>query len=372
MPSRLLFSAALVSALLLGGCSLVGKGAPACRPLEVAELPLLGGIRGAWMDDERFVLADLYQSRLLVYSGSEGLQRVVNGWENEDLELNFVSPSAIQPWDQGFILADWFRSAEQIFELDADLRPVRLLWEGDSRRTAEGWEGEKVVNLDEVIALRDRLYLRAERFSRPQGTNREYAEFGVDHGSDRRKRTVSERRAWPGFVGELDSPGMPFSHLAASGRRSASVYALRYSPAAFIQELVGEGRRLEAFPELPTPLPTLPQARPDRLTEFYAALEASSYPAGLYGDEDSLYVLMRDATGGEPVWDLHRIDPKRDAVVDKIRLPTSAPHVSLLPGRRYWVLEESASGLEGSFRPPMRFLLLSSAAIRAGEVPSCD
>ena len=53
------------------------------------------------MDDERFVLADLYQSRLLVYSGSEELQRVVNGWENEDLELHFVSPADIQPWEDG-------------------------------------------------------------------------------------------------------------------------------------------------------------------------------------------------------------------------------------------------------------------------------
>ena len=139
-----------------------------------------------------------------------------------------------------------------------------------------------------------------------------------------------------------------------------------------MQELVGAGRRLEAFPRLQTPLPTLPRDGPEGRDAFYAALEASSYPAGLFADEDSLYVLMRDAMGGEPVWDLHRIDPKRDAVVDKIRLPTNAPHVSLLPGRRYWVLEESTSGLEGYFRPPIRFLLLSSAAILAGEVPSCD
>ncbi len=371
---RLRFVAAgpVVALILLSGCSAVRTPEPACRPLEVAEFPLLGGIRGTWMDDERFVLADLHQSRLLVYSTSEGLVRIVNGWESDDLELNFVSPMDIQPWGDGFVLADSFRDAERLFELDAALRPVRLLWEGDARRTEEGWVGEKIVNLGELVALDDRLYLRAERFSGPREANREYAEFGLDHRSDPLERALGERRSWPGFAGGRDSPGMPLRHLAASGRRSATVFALRYSPAVFLQELVGEGRSLKAFPELPTALPTLPQASQDRMAEFYAALEASSYPAGLYGDEDSLYVLMRDATGGEPGWDLHRIDPQRDEVIGRVRLPTKAAHVSLLPGRRYWVLEESSSGLDRSFRPPIRFLLLSSAALRAGEVPSCD
>ena len=97
---------AVLGSLLLCGCSAVGTPEPACRPLEVAEFPLLGGIRGTWMDDERFVLADLHQSRLLVYSTSEGLVRIVNGWESEDLELNFVSPADIQPWEDGYVLAD--------------------------------------------------------------------------------------------------------------------------------------------------------------------------------------------------------------------------------------------------------------------------
>ena len=119
-------------------------------------------------------------------------------------------------------------------------------------------------------------------------------------------------------------------------------------------------------------MPALPRGGPEGRDAFYAALETSSYPAGLYADRDSLYVLIRDATGDAVVWDLHRIDPRRDEVVGKIRLPTNAAHVSLLPGSRYWVLEEASSGLEHPLRPPIRFLLLSSTATRAGEVPSCD
>ncbi|MXX62923.1 MAG: hypothetical protein F4Z42_15125 [Holophagales bacterium] len=373
MTRRIAPAGAVLGSLLLCGCSAVGTPEPACRPLEVAEFPLLGGIRGTWMDDERFVLADLHQSRLLVYSTSEGLVRIVNGWETEDLALNFVSPMDVEPWGRGYVLADSDVSRpDRLLELGRDLRPRQLLWEGDIQRVADGWSGKEVFSVDELVALRSRLYVRGGRRTGPQDANREYAEFGSEPVAGQRSGALRETSAWPGYPGELDAGGMAFSHLAEVGASDHSVFALRYSPAVFLQELVGEGRSLKAFPELPTPLPTLPQASQDRMAEFYAALEASSYPAGLYGDEDSLYVLMRDATGGEPGWDLHRIDPQRDEVIGRVRLPTKAAHVSLLPGRRYWVLEESSSGLDRSFRPPIRFLLLSSAALRAGEVPSCD
>ncbi|MYA07407.1 MAG: hypothetical protein F4060_06160 [Holophagales bacterium] len=362
----------VLGSLLLCGCSAVGTPEPACRPLEVAEFPLLGGIRGTWMDAERFVLADLHQSRLLVYSTSEGLVRIVNGWETEDPELSVVSPADIEPWGSGFLVVDSFRRVAQLFELDMNLRPLRLLWEGDSRRTENGWEGEEITNIDDLVTLRDNLYVQGDRITGPESANREYAEFAVEPGVGGVGRRLREVAAWPGFEGELYWYGS-LHDLATTAGRAASAFALRFSAAEpFVQELAGDGRRLEAFPDLPAPMPVLPRGGPEELDAFYAALEASSYPAGLYGAEDSLYVLMRDATGGEPVWDLHRIDPQRDEVIGRVRLPTKAAHVSLLPGRRHWVLEEASSGLEGLFRPPVRFLLLSSAALRAGEVPSCD
>ena len=369
-----LFAAIVLSALSLGGCSAVGRPEPACRPLEVAEFPLLGGIRGTWMDDERFVLADLHQSRLLVYSTSEGLVRVVNGWESEDLELNFVSPADVQAWEDGYLLADGYLDLDRdrLLGLDADLRPVRVLWESDVEKGRGKWKGEEVFALSQMAALRDRLFVQASRLSDGEHSERGYAEFGAARQPDLPTGALRELAAWPGVEDERDWYGS-LHDLATTGGRSAAVFALRSSRAGtFVQELVGEGRRLEAFPDLPAPMPALPRAGLEERDAFYAALEASSYPAGLFGDRNSLYVLMRDATGDEPVWDLHRIDPQRDEVVGTIRLPTNAAHVSLLPGHRYWVLEESSSGLEGFFRPPTRFLLLSSAAIRAGEVSSCD
>ncbi len=362
----------VLASLNLSGCSLVGgKPELACRPLESAELPMLGLVRGSWMDKEQFVLADLHQSRLLVYGADEGLVRIVNGSESENLALNFVWPMDIQPWGRGFVLADAYGDQDRLLELDPNLRPVRVLWESDVEQSDGEWSGDEVFAITQLAALRDRLYVEASRRDDAGHSEQEFAEFGVDSRSSAAPGALREVAAWPGLAGELGWYGS-VSDLAATGGGNRSTFALRFAPGGpFVQELVGEGRRLEAFPDLPVPLPELLRSLGGGWVGW-AALEASSYPAGLYGDEDSLYILMRDATGDAVVWDLHRIDPALDAVVGKLRLPTNAPHVSLLPGHRYWVLEESSSGLEHPRRPPIRLLLLDAAAIRAGEALSCD
>ena len=265
---RLTFAAAgpVFSLLFLSGCSAVGTPEPTCRPLEVAEFPLLGGIRGTWMDAERFVLADMHQSRLLVYSTSEGLVRVVNGWESEDLELNFVSPADIQPWEDGYLLADGSTDQDRLLGLDADLRPVRVLWESDIEKGTGKWRGEEVFTLSTMVALRDRLYVQASRLSDGEHSEREYAEFGAARQPHRSGGALRELAAWPGFEGERYWYGS-LHDLATTGGRGAAVFALRFAPAgAFVQELVGDGRRLEAFPELPAPMPVLPRYGPEGAT----------------------------------------------------------------------------------------------------------
>ena len=365
-----LFAVALVGALLLGGCSAVVQPGPACRPLETAELPMLGFISGTWMDEEQFVLVD-YQSRLLVYDTARGLVRIVNGRESGDPTLNFGSPKDIRPWGPGFVLAVGYGDQNRLLELDANLRPVRVLWESDVEKANGGWSGDDVFSITQLAALRDRLYVEAGRAADAGHWEQEFAEFGADPRPSAPPGALREIAAWPLFEGEHGWIGSP-SDLAATGGRAASVFALRFAPDdPYIQELVGEGGRLEAFPDLPAPFPESLRAAGGGWAGW-GPLEASSYPAGLYADRDSLYVLMRDATGDAVVWDLHRIDPEQDAVVGKLRLPTNAPHVSLLTGPRYWLLLEASSGLENPFRPPIRLLLLDAASIRAGEPLSCD
>lgn len=358
----------VLASLSLSGCSTVsGKPEPACRPLETTELPRLHGIRGAWMDDELFVLADRHDSRLLVYSISGGRIRMVNGWESDDTELNFQTPMDIERWGDGFVLADISsRRPPHLLGLDPNLRPASVLWEADAERVEGRWVGEGVTSINRVLALGDRLYLEAGRW---EGSREfEYAEFGFGRGSGHRPGTLGEQASWPIPAGERMYRGQ---RLAATVGTGASAFVLRYPETPFIQRLAGEDELLAAFPEVPAPLPELPRGLiPAEAAAYYGVLEAASYPAGLFGDEDSLYVLVRDATGEETVWDLHRIDPERDEVVGVLRLPTTATHVSLLPGSKYWLLEESSS-FQDSLPAPTRLLLLSSAAIRAGEVPLC-
>lgn len=369
-------AASLLAALLLAACSAVGTPEPACRPLETAELPKLGLIRGTWMDEERFVLVDPHQSRLLVYRVAEGLVRIVNGHDSEDLALNFVSPMDIQPWGQGFVLAVGFGNADRLLELNANLQPIRVLRESDVEEKTTGvWSGNDVLAITQLAALRDRLFVQGSRLDDARHSEllqweEEFVEFRADPrpGAPFALREVA---AWPGFPGELGWFGSA-SDLAATGDRAGSTFALRFAPSdPFIQELVGEGRRLDAFPDPPAPFPESLRAAGGGWTGW-GPLEAGSYPAGLYADRDSLYVLMRDATGDGVVWDLHRIDPEQDAIVGKVRLPTNAPHVGLLPGPRYWLLQEATSGVEDPLRPPIRLLLIDAEAIRAGEVSLCD
>lgn len=377
-------SGAVLGSLLLCGCSAVGTPEPACRPLETAELPMLGLIRGTWMDEEHFVLVDLPRSRLLVYRADEGLVRIVDGRGSADPALHFGEPRDVQPWRRGYVLAVRYGDQERLLEgdqerlleLDRNLRPVRMLWETDRERVPGGWSGEEVWAIRQLAVSRDRLYVEAERLDDPRLSEagkkeREFAEFGLASRPGPQPGALREIAAWPGFPGELGWIGTA-SELVSTGGQAGSVFALRFAPDdPFVQELVGEGRRLQAFPDLPAPFPESLRAAGGGWTGW-GPLEAGSYPAGLYADRDSLYVLMRDATGDAVVWDLHRIDPEQDAVVGKVRLPTSAPHVGLVPGPRYWLLQEATSGVEDPLRPPIRLLLLSSAAIRAGEVPSCD
>ena len=220
VPSLPLFAVALFASLLVAGCSLVGKPEPACRPLEVAEFPLLGGIRGTWMDDERFVLADLHQSRLLVYNTSRGLVRIVNGWESVDPELNFVSPMDIQPWRGGFVLVDLSAREDFLLELDSELQPVRVLWKSDVVQVDGVWRGEEIDGLDEVATLGDRLYLRAGRLSDSRVTLQPlYAEFGPDRRSD--------QAAGAGHVVGASERGDVLAHSHTPTRSDARQRSLR-------------------------------------------------------------------------------------------------------------------------------------------------
>ncbi len=257
--------------------------------------------------------------------------------------------------------------------LDRDLQAGSVRWqagtEEDAVRTPEAVRPWGITSIHEIAVLDDRVFLEGRKYDRAV-----IVELAFDGGS--RHATGREVAEWAAVPGEeIYWQMMPAQTLAVTSGKAAAAFALRFGPAVHVQQLSGRSRKLEAFPDLEAPLPVF---RPilwqdqQEYQEYYATLEAASYPASLYGEGESLFVLMKGMEGDEPVWDLHRVDPLADTIVSRTRLPSKATFVSLLPGPKYWVLEESTSGLVDFFRKPTRLLLLDSAAVRSGEPISCE
>lgn len=89
--------------------------------------------------------------------------------------------------------------------------------------------------------------------------------------------------------------------------------------------------------------PVLPTfVRPEDFPAVMRAVERSSMPVGLYGFDGFLYVLFRSPSGGATKWVMSKIDvdPRVDAIVASIDIPTRANHLTVVPGPREWAFIE--------------------------------
>jgi len=161
--------------------------------------------------------------------------------------------------------------------------------------------------------------------------------------------------------------------LAATTGEHAAVHALRIEAGSFfIQRLEADGERLAAFPPWPHPAPSLPPVGTlANVPPWWAAVENASFPAGIYADGPLLYVLTRLAETGGPVWELHAVDPVGETLLHRVRLPTRAVHIALVPGPAHWALIENSRHIVDEHRQPKRMLLLDAEVIRTGGELSC-
>lgn len=330
-----------------------------CSTIVTRELPRLGGLRGTWIDEEAFVLADLKRARLLVFDVHAGFERTILG--SGLGALTFQEPVDVTPWDEGLVLADSTLYVHRLLALSATAEPEERLWQVEWRGPQRSGHIEpqwRFSLLSELVSLKDRLYLLAQR----------EGELIVQLAPAAGGSGFRQVQEWPALPDESIYWNMPGVRiLAATEGAGGSVYALRFQDGAFVQELAPRSRRLDAFARPMEALPVLPQGGLQVVDQYTTVLEAGSYPAGLYASGDHLFLLTKTAEKTGPVWDLHRIDPRSDRTLGKSRLPTRATHVSLLPGRRQWLLEESSSRFEDMFRQPKRLLLLDAVAVRTGE-----
>jgi hypothetical protein len=74
--------------------------------------------------------------------------------------------------------------------------------------------------------------------------------------------------------------------------------------------------------------------------DLMKGIEEQSMPVGLYGWNNSLYLLYRSPKDEGTRWELYNIDPARKNSTHSVELPIRANHVTVIPGPKTWAFIE--------------------------------
>jgi hypothetical protein len=111
----------------------------------------------------------------------------------------------------------------------------------------------------------------------------------------------------------------------------------------------------------------------DLPTQHFENIESSSGPVGLYASstEDAVYVLNRTpATRDQGTrWFLSRFDVSTGTVDRTATLPTSAHHLVVVPGARYWAFLEKGPVVELGVQEITHLLLIPTGWIEGTTSP---
>lgn len=153
-------------------------------------------------------------------------------------------------------------------------------------------------------------------------------------------------------------------------------YFVRMSKRPAIYRVGATGRvvtKLAAFPQEYSVRPDFKtrMTGPKTAKAHFAELETFTVPAGLYSQGGMLYLLGRkpDPPRGTAWW-LYEIDPRSDRIVGRVRLPTSANHVTLAPSETAWYLFERGSVGENQRQEIATMVVLPSSAVAALSLPA--
>jgi hypothetical protein len=84
-------------------------------------------------------------------------------------------------------------------------------------------------------------------------------------------------------------------------------------------------------------------AGPADAKRLYEEIETYSIPVGIYGYQKKLYLLTRSPEGKGTAWWLYPIDPSTNKIFTRLRLPSTANHLTLVPSPDYWFIFEKGS-----------------------------
>ena len=177
-------------------------------------------------------------------------------------------------------------------------------------------------------------------------------------------------------MSRLYSGSLPL--LAAT---DTGVFGLRYGEIHSVVRLDGALGPLKSFPAEYASTDALPECpgSPMGDVQCFSILKRMRIPRALFGRGAYLYVLARQPNpAGGARWDLFQLDPGKDEVVRRLRLPSSAPQVRLAPGPDRWVLLEQGD-LEATGFPLTGWVTMpsswiedpSSEALTGDQAPDC-
>jgi hypothetical protein len=183
---------------------------------------------------------------------------------------------------------------------------------------------------------------------------------------DRRQQKVIE----PSLLvksDENDFYRMGYPYFAAT---SSQLFFLRMTPAssrvAVLMAVDSAGRVTPLEGAIPRGFEVLPRQGKSEASvgEILNELERQVFVAGLYAERRDLFLLLHEPAGAAgTTWKLVRYDPATQRAKGTVVLPTTAPHVSLLPGEREWLVIERGSTKNWGEQEIRSFLRVPSAWI---------
>jgi hypothetical protein len=152
------------------------------------------------------------------------------------------------------------------------------------------------------------------------------------------------------------------AYYVAMGKHPA-IYAAAPGADPIATGLFPADPKLQTRPDFTTPI-----TGPASAVKIFKELEGFTVASGLYSLDGQLYLLTRQPESGQTAWFFYKIDPASEKVIGALRLPTSAPHLTVVPSKDSWILIERGT-VEGLQRQTIDKIIVIPASLVSSLTP---
>lgn len=319
---------------------------------------------GAWLGAKSFAMVDVLRNTLLRY-GTDG--QLLDATDHFTLQNGQkVQPKKVRSSGAGLLVLEL--GANRLVWLDPSGKPIRemdLLHRQGSEGRLEGILDWTIAGEDTVLAIGNilhpdgtwtsgliRIPVASKGFETIKTWNAE-APSGTYYRLGQPYLATLGGKGYFLEIGEtLSLYEVSVSAAACSLRRVGSV------PGGITKSSQRDLTRFQAFSEA---------------AALYQLIESLEVPAGLYAADGRLFLLRRprSQSTGDVSWRFEEIDPERGELVRTVTLPTSAHHLTIIPGTNQWaVVQKGVVKSIGQQSIDSVFFVPSPAASQAAPRPS--